>query len=79
MKILLAGITALSVLSASAAHARSVTIVCEGKISFHPLSAYTAISKGELENECVFVTSSDIGREILKVCPKGSQCLIEAC
>jgi hypothetical protein len=77
-KTLLAGAAALSVLSASAAHARSVSITCEGKIGWHPLSAYTAVSKGGLENECVFVTRSNIGRKILKVCPKGSQCSIEA-
>jgi hypothetical protein len=78
-KTFLAGVAALSVLAAApTAHARSVTIACEGKVGWHPLSAYTAISKGGLENECVFVTGSKIGRKILKVCPQGSQCSIEA-
>jgi hypothetical protein len=64
------------------AQARSVTTDCEGKIGFHPLRAYTAVIKNygtmEVKDECIFVTRSRIGRKILKVCPKGSQCSIEA-
>jgi hypothetical protein len=75
------GIAALS-LSASTAHARYVTTTCDGKVGWHPLSAYTAITKGygtpEAKDECIFVTRSKIGRKILKVCPKDSQCSVEA-
>jgi hypothetical protein len=78
---LITGIAALS-LSASAAHARGVTTTCDGKVGWHPLSAYTAITKGygtaEAKDECIFVTRSKIGRKILKVCPEDSQCSVEA-
>jgi hypothetical protein len=78
---LITGIVVMS-LSASAAHARYVTTTCDGKVGWHPLSAYTAIIKdhgtAEVKNDCVFVTRSRIGRKILKVCPEDSQCSVEA-
>jgi hypothetical protein len=59
-------------------HARSLSWVCEGKIGYHSLSAYTAIIGKDNENDCVFITNSPEGKRILRTCPKGSQCSVEA-
>jgi len=63
-------------------YARGMTTTCEGKISWHPLRAYTAITKNygtpEVSDECIFVTKSRVGRQILKTCPEDSMCSVEA-
>jgi hypothetical protein len=84
LKKLLAIIALIGALVApmSAANARGMTTTCEGKISWHPLHAYTAITKNygtpEVEDECIFVTKSKIGRQILKTCVMDSMCSVEA-
>jgi hypothetical protein len=64
-------------------HARSISNTCEGKIEPYSLSAYTTAGKdmgdqGEEKNECVFITASSVGKKILKTCPMGSWCRIDA-
>ena len=59
-----------------------MTTTCDGKVGWHPLSAYTAIMKDHeygtaVKNECIFVMRSKIGRKILKVCPKDFECCVE--
>jgi TonB family protein len=60
------------------AWSRSLSFICEGKISHYPLMAYTAIAGKDNEDKCIFITSSPEGRKILQVCPKDSQCSVEA-
>jgi hypothetical protein len=73
---LMLGLIALIALTA-ASHARSLSYVCDGTISHYPLMAYMAITaKGE--DVCIFVTRSPEGKKILQVCPKGTQCSVEA-
>lgn len=63
-------------------YARGMTTTCEGKISWHPLHAYTAITKNYgtpgVQDECIFVTKSKVGRQILKTCVMDSMCSVEA-
>ena len=64
-------------LAMGTAHARGMTVDCKGEVGWYKLRAYTAISNGP-EDNCIFITRSRIGRRILRTCPTGSQCLIEA-
>src|SRR5262245_18766718 len=75
-KLFLSCIAALF-LATGAAHANGMTVDCKGKVGWYKLRAYTAISNGP-EDKCIFITRSRIGRRILRTCPTGSQCLIEA-
>jgi hypothetical protein len=61
----------------STSNARSLSYICEGTISYHPLRAYTAIAGKGGEDACIFVTLSTVGKKILQACPKGSQCSVE--
>jgi hypothetical protein len=74
--LLLMGAALLSLVTPG--NARSLSFVCDGTISYHPLSSYTAIAGKEGKDVCIFVTRSPEGRKILQVCPKGSQCSVEA-
>ena len=76
-KMLFAGVALLAF--ASPGHARSMSYVCDGTVGVYPLSAYTAIDGGKSnDNMCVFITNSAEGRRILRTCPRGSQCSVEA-
>jgi hypothetical protein len=59
-------------------HARSLSLICEGTISHYPLMSYTAITGKDNTDKCIFVTNSREGRKILRACPKGSGCRVDA-
>lgn len=49
---------------ATPSNGRSISVNCDGTISHHPLSAYTAIAKNG-ENVCIFATNySDLPRMV---------------
>jgi len=75
-KLLLIGVALMAFVSP--VNARSLSYVCDGKISVYRLNAYTAIAGKDGKDVCIFVTNSAEGRKILKICPKGSQCSVEA-
>ena len=55
----------------------SIQTNCDGTITRHSLRGYTAIANGGL-GECIFPTDSVQGKKILKVCPMGSRCAVDA-
>jgi len=81
-KIFLAAVALLAL--SPVAYAKTIpSMVCDGKISWYPLSAYTAIDSPISKVDsgvmpCLFVTRSRIGQQILRTCPKESLCQVVA-